>query len=118
MNERDGVTDRRDKIRITAPGGFVMEAFGHEILITIAVIVLGIVAWIAYEGRSEHKQIVEALQELVYVNHLPMDQRSHLQLNMPSSLQMKVYSQYKERYERQQKEYEEWKNSQSKGEVK
>jgi hypothetical protein len=87
---------QQEEAEITAPGGFKIRARGYDLLVTASVVVVGLVAYMLYEHKSETatstalltgaiRELSAAQREMTCVISLPQERRE-LEFNSPNSL--------------------------------
>lgn len=88
-----------DTVKVSGPMGFSLEAAGARA--AAALFAVGITALLVWmidrhdtkaieKAEQNHREVMGALSEMVYVLTLPQDRREALNLSMPDSLRGKV----------------------------
>lgn len=97
-----------DVVKVSGPMGFSLEAVGAKAgAALLAVAATGLIVWMIdrhdtkaeVKAEQNHREVMGALSEMVYVLTLPQERREKLNLSMPDSLRGKVR---RERGERDQ----------------
>jgi len=94
--EKSYVNQRANGIKIPTPWG-TFEVRGLGTILTLSLIALCLIAYMTWEGKSEHDKIVssilqvnETMNEQTYVLSLSTEERANLRITMPASLRAKI----------------------------